>query len=190
MKEWYGKGFWSADAISSTDTPYDNWIQGKSAAMAWNLGFVVTYGQEMNKNHPEWKADFIVLNPDQPKVMSPYINNGMAINTASKNKERAMMVLNELMTNKEVQNITAYGLEGTHWEVEGNMEYLPISENSSRYPADGSCNWGWGNQEIKRTLYVLEDDYLTQKMNAPRDKWDENTKNSHILSAFASTRKG
>ena len=100
------------------------------------------------------------------------------------------MVLNELMTNKEVQNITAYGLEGTHWEVEGNMEYLPISENSSRYPADGSCNWGWGNQEIKRTLYVLEDDYLTQKMNATRDKWDENTKNSHILSAFASTRKG
>ena len=185
MKEWYEKGFWSADAISSTDTPYDNWIQGKSAAMAWNLGSVVTYGQEMNKNHPEWKADFIVLQPDQPKAMSPYINNGMAINAASKNKERAMMVLNELMTNKEIQNITAYGLEGTHWEAEGDMEYLPISENSSRYPADGSCNWGWGNQEIKRTLHVLEDDYLTQKMNATREQWDENTKNSHILSAFA-----
>lgn len=185
MKEWYEKGFWSADAISSTDTPYDNWLQGKSAAMAWNLGSVVTYGQEMNKSHPEWDADFVVLQPDQPKAMSPYINNGMAINAASKNKERAMMVLNELMTNKEIQNITAYGLEGVHWNAEGDMEYLPIVENASRYPADGSCNWGWGNQEIKRTIHVQKDDRLTQKMNATRDKWDENTKTSHILSAFA-----
>ena len=32
---------------------------------------------------------------------------------------------------------------------------------------------------------MLEDDYLTQKMNATREQWDENTKNSHILSAFA-----
>ena len=185
MKEWYEKGFWTADAISSTDTSYDNWLQGKSAAMAWNLGSVVTYAQEMKKEHPEWNPDFVVLNPDQSKAMSPYINNGMAINAASKHKERAMMVLNELMTNKELQNITAYGLEGVHWESVGDMEYLPNIENNSRYPADGSCNWGWSNEEIKRTLHVEEDDTLTQKMNATREKWDENTKSSHIYSTFS-----
>lgn len=185
MKEWYEKGYWTADAISSTDTSYDNWLQGKSAAMAWNLGSVVTYAREMEKTHPEWKPTFVVLSPDQPKAMSPYINNGMAINAASQNKERSMMVLNQLMTNKELQNITAYGIEGVHWKAVGDTEYDLISENNSRYPADGSCNWGWSNEEIKRTLYVAEDDYLSQKMNETRAQWDENTKETHILSTFS-----
>lgn len=185
MKEMYEKGYWSADSLSTSDTPSDCWLQGKSAVMSWNLGSVVNYAKEANKNHPDWNADFIVLEPDQPKPLTPYISGGMAINAGSRHKEEAMMVINQLMTNKDLQNITAYGLEGVHWEAVGDMEYRPIEENASRYPADGSCNWGWSNQNVKRTLVVDEDDRLTQKMNETIAKWDENTKESHIYSTFS-----
>lgn len=183
MKEMYDKGYWSADSASSNDTRNDNWTQGKSATMVWNLGSVVNYAREINTANPDWKATIIDIAPNVAKKPNSYINNGIAINAASENPERAMMVINELYTNPEIYDLTSLGIEGVHWEAAGDNQYVPL-EGSSRFPANGSCNWGWTNQDIKRTEYVENPDAVYLKQQEILAKWDANTAEPHVYDTF------
>ncbi|MCL2880213.1 MAG: extracellular solute-binding protein, partial [Treponema sp.] len=95
MKTFYDLGFWSKDSLASGDQRQDGLLKGTSASMAWNLDSAKRFANEANKAHPEWNVTLADYAPNLPKRVNAYINNGMAINAASKNKERAMMVLNE-----------------------------------------------------------------------------------------------
>lgn len=90
--------------------------------------------------------------PEQKPVekVNSYINNGVAINANSKNKERAMMVLNEFYTNPDVYDLAMLGIEGKHWEAVGDDQYKVIDE--SGYGVASNCNWGWNNCTIQRGI--------------------------------------
>lgn len=184
MREMYQKGFWSSDSLSTTDTRNDNWTQGKSASMVWNIGSVVNYAREINKTNPEWKATFIDIAPNIPKAVNPYTNNGVGINAISKNPERAMMVINEFMTNPEVYDLAALGIEGTHWEAVGDKQYKSL-DGAANFTANGSCNWGWTNMDIRRELYFAEADAVLTKQKETLDAWNNSEAKSHIYSTFA-----
>lgn len=184
MREMYTKGYWSADSLSTTDTRNDNWTQGKSAAMVWNLGSVVNYAREINKANPDWKATFIDIAPGMSKSVNPYTNNGVAINAASKNPERAMMVINELMTNPEVYDLASLGIEGTHWEAADNNQYKSL-DGAANFPANGSCNWGWTNMDIKRELFADPSDQVLAKQVETLEKWNAGSTTSHIYDTFS-----
>lgn len=183
MNEMYKKGYWSSDSLSSNATREDNWQQGKSAAMVWNLGAIVNNAREINEINPDWEMTFIDIAPNVPKRVNPYTNNGIAINAASKNPERAMMVINELMTNKEIYDLTSIGIEGVHYEAVGDKQYIPL-DAAERYPANGNCNWGWTNTDIRRELYVENPDAVYMKQQETLEKWNE-TSVVHIYDTFA-----
>ena len=183
MKEMQQKGYWSTDALSTQDTRSDNFIAGTSAAMEWNLGSCVSYAKEVNKDHPSWDAKVIDILPDKEKLINPYTNNGMAINARSQNPERAMMAINQLMTNKTIYDLAAYGIEGVHYEAVGDKEYTPLDQ-ASQYPAGGSCNWGWNNDNLKRTLHADSSDTIAAKSTELTTLWDSNYA-THPLDTFS-----
>lgn len=152
MRALQQKGYWSKDALSTNDTRDDNFVAGKAAAMEWNLGSCVNYAQQVNKDHPDWNATVVDFLPKVKKPMNPYTNNGIAINARSQNPERAMMAIDQLMTNKTIYDLAAYGIEGVHYKAVGSNEYTPLAQ-ASRYPASGSCNWGWNNQNLIRSVH-------------------------------------
>jgi putative aldouronate transport system substrate-binding protein len=181
-KELFDKGYWSADSLATTEERQDGFLNGTAASLIWNIGTTETYVDQANKEHPDWKCQIYDTSPKVAKAVNAYINNGMAINAASKNKERAMMVLNEFYTNPDIQDLTSLGIEGTHWKTEDNNQYSVLDE--SNYGVDANCNWGWVNMNIKRTEFKANPDDVDKKVQAIKDSWNASIKPEHIYDGF------
>lgn len=138
----------------------------------------------MNAEHPEWKATFADPLQKRKKQFNAYINNGVGINANSKHPERAMMVLNELMTDKEVYDLTSLGIEGVHWEAGENNTYKALPD-AEKFPANGTCNWGWINMDIMRTEYVENADAVYEKKIQTIEEWDQAAAEPHPFVAFS-----
>ena len=182
MKELADLGCWSPDVLSSTDERQTGLLTGRTAGMIWNLGSCKTYAAQANAEHPEWKVTLVDPVSSQAKKVNSYINNGVAINVNSKNPERAMMVLNEFYTNPKINDMSRFGIEGKHWEAVGDMQYKVLDQ--SGFGVDSNCNWGWMNNEIKRTEYIENRTALDDTYDAMLAVWNQNVKAEHPYDGF------
>lgn len=183
VKEMYDKGFWSADSLATTEERQDGFLKGTAASFFWNVGSVKNFVNQVNKEHPEWKATLFDISPSIPKKVNSYINNGVAINAASEKKERAMMVLNEFYTNKQINDLASLGIEGVHWTAVGDDKYSVLDAEKD-YGVDSNCNWGWTNLNLKRTEYNEAPTETDTKSIAITDSWNANIKPYHIYDGF------
>ncbi len=182
MKELAELGCWSPDVLSSSDERQTGLLTGRTAGMIWNLGSCKTYAAQANAENPDWNVTLVDPVADQPKKVNSYINNGVAINVNSKNPERAMMVLNEFYTNPEINDMTRFGIEGKHWEAVGDDQYKVIDETN--FGVDSNCNWGWMNNDIKRTEYIEDRTPLDDTYDAMLESWNNNVKAEHVYDGF------
>ena len=102
----------------------------------------------------------------------------MAINACSKNPERALMAIELLRSNEEINKLTWYGVEGKHYTTDGNQYYTP-TENASNYPAEEVCPWGWYSSKYAMTSST-EPEIVQETIN----KWKENDTVDNPLTAF------
>ena len=149
MKEYADKGYWSKSSISSKETRDDGFKAGKSASMVWNVGTVANDVKTMNAAHPEWKAEVVDILPGTKKFVNVYTNNGMAINANSKNADRALMALDLLRYDRDIYDLSFYGIKGTHWDAVGDTQYKTL-DATANFPAGNVCPWGW-HTTINRT---------------------------------------
>lgn len=182
VKELADMGAWSSDVMNSNDERQTGLLTGRAASMTWNLGTCKTYAKQANSENPDWNVTLVDPCSELPKQVNSYINNGVAVNATSKNKERALMVLNEFYTNREVYDLAMLGIEGKHWEAVGEDEYKVIDE--SGYGVSSNCNWGWNNANITRTEYIEDRTALDDKYDEMYEEWTNNIKEAHVLDGF------
>lgn len=182
MKELAEAGSWSSDILSSSDERQTGLLTGRTASMIWNTGSCMTYAKQANVENPDWKVTILDPIASQPKKVNSYINNGVAINANSKNKERAMMVLNEFYTNPDVYDLAMLGVEGKNWEAVGDDQYKVLDQ--SGYGVSNNCNWGWNNSEIQRTEYIENRTELDDTYDALKEAFDNNIKAEHVYDGF------
>lgn len=182
MKELADAGCWSPDILSSTDERQTGLLTGRTATLVWNMGTTRFYAKQANQENPDWNVTLCDPVKSQPKKVNSYINNGVAINLNSKNKERAMMVLNEFYTNPAVYDLAMLGIEGKHWEAVGDDQYKVLDE--SNFGVSNNCNWGWNNCEIQRTEYIENRTALDDTYDAMLASWNENVKPEHPYDSF------
>lgn len=183
MKDLVDAGAWSSDVLNSSDERQTGLLTGRTASMCWNLGSCLTYGKQANEEHPDWNVTMVDPNKNLSKKVNSYINNGVAINANSKNKERAMMVLNEFYTNPDVYDLAMLGIEGKHWEAVGDDQYKVIDE--SGYGVASNCNWGWNNCTIQREEYLENRTALDDKYESIKDAFNNNIKEDHVYDGFS-----
>lgn len=176
-------GAWSQDVLNSSDDRQTGLLTGRTATMAWNLGSTLLYGRQANEEHPEWAVTLIDPVKSQPKQVNRYTNNGVAINVNSKNKERAMMALNEFYTNPAVQDLAMLGIEGKHWEAVGDTEYKLLDQ--SGYGVNNNCNWGWTNTDIRRSESIENRTAIDDRHDEIEAAWNQNIKEDHIYDGFS-----
>ncbi|MDD4796219.1 MAG: ABC transporter substrate-binding protein [Eubacteriales bacterium] len=107
-------GVWSQDAMSGTVSDDDAFANGQGASIAW-YGSVFTYGKNCEANIQGSKVGYYDLTPNVIVNAENYNNNMMAIAAASKNPERAGMVLDLLKNNTELYRLYVGGIEGVHY---------------------------------------------------------------------------
>ncbi|WOC31640.1 MULTISPECIES: DUF3502 domain-containing protein [Caproicibacterium] len=184
MKTMQQKGYWSKDALSTKDTRSDAFLQGKAACMVWNVGSCASYSEQANKDHPDWNCNVYDLFPNDKKTINVYTNNGIAINARSKNPERAMMAIDQFMTNKKIYDLAAYGIEGEHYKAVGDKKYV-TGPKADRYPANTACNWGWNNENLTRSYDLTNADPARIKAQNLTDAWKKSPAEAHPLLSFS-----
>lgn len=179
MKEFAKKGYWASDSISSKATRDADFIAGKTASMVWNTGSVANAVQQMNKANPSWDAQVVDLSAGIKRTVQPFVNNGMAINAISKNPERALMAIDLLKYDKDINELTWYGVKGTHWDADGDNKYKALSATAN-FPATNVCPWGWYTTKIARTS--SDEPAIVKQIT---DGWKKNDTVTNPLASFS-----
>jgi putative aldouronate transport system substrate-binding protein len=184
MKKYFEAGWWSQDSLASTSTFQENFLRGQAATFSWNIGSVLNFLRQADEEHPEWKATFVDAHINGYKWVEDYNNNDMAINAFSKNKERAMMALNELYCNKEVNRLIRYGVEGVHY-TNIDDEFYAMTDRSNSYPPGGNCPaWACKNETIALELYIENPTPYELKEREVRKIWEQHQVPPHPLNRF------
>jgi len=172
MKEWYDAGYVMQDAATTTGTMQELTGAGTTAsslvypseptvAIGYNMGFSAFGGAQ-----PLTTTD--VYMPSTSASSGTY----WTIPVTSKNPNAAMKFLNLTYKSKELQNLFAFGIEGTHYvktDVEDVVKYPDgIDANSNGY----LCTLGvYGD---KRQTYVMSPENSREVNDALTAKGMEN----------------
>lgn len=125
----------------------EKWEKGESACLIADLETVSTAYDVTMRDHPEWKPERCLLNPDAKRQKQPLNQQGMAIPVGAAEPERFLMALDLLYGTKTLQDLTLAGLPGTHREAGSGNAYIPGAE-AAKYPFNGAGTWAWENRAL------------------------------------------
>ncbi len=151
LKDWKDRGFWSRNAVVNTQNNTESFQAGRSALAMMNGNTAKSVYASVTAEHPEWDVRVFDAQDGVPPVLNSYLANGMSIFSKSKNPERALMALDYLRNDKEVNSLFCYGIEGKHWEASGDQALVSLPD-SANYAYDGNCNWGVRNDANWRVI--------------------------------------
>ncbi|HZG58779.1 ABC transporter substrate-binding protein [Paenibacillus sp.] len=138
IREWYEKGLVNKDA--ATVKAFDDIVKtGKLAVVKDN---VMPPGGEVGEKASNGGHDVVYVYLTEPYTgTNTIITTMQAISRTSENPGRAMMFINLLNTNKDLYNLLAFGIEGTHYsKLSDNM--VKINPDAGYNP---NTNWVFGN---------------------------------------------
>lgn len=138
---------WSKNIVSNKNDVFQDIKAGKTSSYAQNLGTIANNVGEIRRDKPELEGAIADLTPDKKKIGAISTQNGMAIHATSKNVERSLMLIDLLQNDKEIHDLTMYGIAGKHYEPVGDDKYNP-GPSIANYT--NFSNWGW-NSLLNRT---------------------------------------
>lgn len=149
---------WSKNIVNNKNDVWQDIKAGKTGSYAQNLGTVAFNLAEMRRDKPEYEAAIVDLTPDKKKIGAISTQNGMAIHVTSKHVERSLMLIDLLQNDKEIHDLTMYGIAGKHYEPVGDDKYN-AGPSAANYT--GFSNWGW-NSQLNRSdaSYPVEADEI------------------------------
>ncbi len=168
--EFYKKGFWPADAISSGSDGSAEFENGLVASKITNLSTANNNAKSISAAHPEWKIEICNLTEGVQMMTNSFTGNGTSINRNAENPERAMMALNLLCGDPEYNHLLQYGIQGVNWDVDANGNRISLET-----VYDPGVNWNFQNTVI---AIPAADDY--EGIAEIKESFSEHTVESKI----------
>lgn len=187
MKKWADLGFWSKSALSDTNNSesYKNGLCVAEIA-GQNPNKQITALQDFkNDGHEDWKSEYIAYGEITNTVYPGHATqNGTAIVRGCKNPERALKVLEILMTDEEMNRLVQYGIEGVHYEIDADGIYHNLNNDHPAFAYEGFNTWALRNGEFK---LPQETDVVLNEMFDKYEKLGNQTKfpNVNIYNGFS-----
>jgi len=153
---------WSKNIISNKKDVWQDMLAGKAGSYAQNLGTVAANLAEMRRDKPAFDGAIADLTPDKKKIGAIATQNGLAIHAASQHVERSLMLIDLLQNDKQIHDLTMYGIAGKHYEPIGD-DKMRSGPYVGQYT--GFSNWGW-NSPLNRT-----DAAYPQEATDMQDDW-------------------
>jgi putative aldouronate transport system substrate-binding protein len=166
-REFYIKGYTNSDAATAKQGDKDDYKRNQKAFM-WVEQLkpgkaeeeTSTYGYALLQQNafPSVK---------QSVTTSDLCNSMLSIPKSSTHKEAAMKFINELYANKDVQNLLAWGIEGTNYvkTSDGKLDY-PTGQDAKSDGYTGIYQWAMGGNQLSNYLWKTESADKWTKMNA------------------------
>ncbi len=131
MKKWADAGYWSKSALSDSNDP-DSYVNGLTTAVVngQNPNKHITNVRDFAAQHPDWETKYIAYGEVTGALWPGHATqNGTAIVRGTKYPERCMLVLNELMTNEELNQLIQCGRKDIDYTLDENGLYVNLNEN-------------------------------------------------------------
>lgn len=148
FKRWADEGFWSRGAIA-TKADATAFTTGKCIALIAgnNPNKYFSAVKEVQSKNPDWKVGYIpypMVNGVAYKAHAT--QNGYAIPHSSQNPEKSLMFYQKLVLDKRYNQLTQYGIEGTHFTVDKDNNYMAVGDpTASGMKREGMNGWAWRN---------------------------------------------
>jgi len=155
-RDWFEKGYINKDAATTQLSTADAWKAG-SVFMTIDPMKPGKADEVANAAGLQGQLEQIVLT-NKTVATSETAGSMLGISSTSEDPERAMMFINLLHTNKEINNMLNFGIEGTHFTRNG--EIISATDKTGDYNP-GSA-WMFGSQFLN---YVWDSE--------DPEKWDK-----------------
>jgi putative aldouronate transport system substrate-binding protein len=141
MHDWAQKGYWSKDILSASQDDKDNFYNGLSASyISHQPDWTGNYGNQLKKL-PGIDTEFYAFPEANGKfIKSTGVGAATGISKNSKNPERALMLIEKLMTDKECYDLFQYGIQGKQYELKDGKIAQPANFDAKK---DGGGFAGW-----------------------------------------------
>jgi putative aldouronate transport system substrate-binding protein len=149
MHRFQGAGYFPKNALTDRTEPQQKFENGQIASFVYNLGTIDSANTNIRREHPEWAVEVIDGTFGRRLTKTPSNNSGLGIHVTSENPERVLMVADYARSDRVLNNLFCYGVEGTHWTDAG--EGLWRSGPSPDY-SDG-LGWIFRNSAFQK-LYA------------------------------------
>lgn len=148
MNDWAKKGYWAKDILSASQDDKDNFYNGLSAAyMSHQPDWTGNYGNQLTKL-PGVETEFYCFPEANGKIVKASgVGNATAISKNSKYPERALMVIEKLMTDKECYDLFQYGIEGREYVLEDGKIKQPDTYDATK-DAGGFAAWAFRTDKL------------------------------------------
>lgn len=160
MKSWADQGFWSRSALSDPTDSED--FNNGSVVMKFsgmNPNKYITAVSKFEEAGQGWEAGYIAYGEITGSMYPGFpTSNATSITRSCRNPERALMVLDLLMSDPEVNSVVQYGIEGTHYKLDDDGVYHNLS---TAFGYEGFNTWNLRNGDLK---LPQETDVLLQEM--------------------------
>ena len=188
MKRWADYGFWSKSALSDTNNSesYKNGLCVAEVAGQNPNKQITAINDFKNDGHDDWESVYIAYGETNGVIYPGHATqNGTAIVRGCKNPERALKVLELLMTDQELNNLMQAGIRGTHYDLDDDGIYVDLNDPASpKFPYEGFNTWALRNGDYK---IQQESDIILNEMFDKYEKLGEKTKfpNINIYDGFS-----
>jgi putative aldouronate transport system substrate-binding protein len=152
-RDWYKKGYINKDAATTTVQPGEQAKSGNVFILATSL----KPGKDAEMTNST-KYPYIQVELTEPTISTHDTTGSMlAISRTSKDPARAMMLINLLHSDKYLNNMLNFGIEGTHYvKVSDEVIKLPDGVKPEENKYNPGSAWMFGNQFLNY-LFPNED---------------------------------
>lgn len=169
LRRWCTEGFWSKDVLSAKNNP-DEFNMGEAVMSTGGLNPAKVDGarQQLAAQNKEWQAAFVPFARQwgYARYATP-MSNMTSIPYNCKHPERALMVLEKLMTDERYYSLLQYGIEGAHYTVKDGNYTAILNKNGDDDYSQGAFAWGFENPKL--AMKAIESDFY-KNQNAELDK--------------------
>ncbi|MGO4497183.1 ABC transporter substrate-binding protein [Paenibacillus sp. 2RAB27] len=142
VRRWYLAGYIAKDAATDTETKYNLVKAGRGFSWLSQM----KPGIEQQESRSTGK-EMVSVRLSQPITTTDKITgSAWSITQSSENPERAMMLLDLLYTNKDLQNLFSWGVEGKHYVKKGDVIDFPAGVDASNSGYNLQQGYMFGNQ--------------------------------------------
>jgi putative aldouronate transport system substrate-binding protein len=139
-RDYFKKGYINADAATTQVSSADAWKAGTVFSTLESLK-PGKDAEVASASNLSGKLAQITMN-EKTVATSETAGSMLGISSTSQDPERAMMLINLLHTDKEINNLLNFGIEGEHYTRNG--EIITATANTTNY--NPGATWMFGNQ--------------------------------------------